>query len=238
MNAIRARCSLGIPGLKDRLEAHPGVALDLDPVTDPIEFDQGHWHRAVRVGAPIGLRGLVELIDNNPLVCADAFSVPDASATLALVALGPLIRAGLIVERPSLIATFELDESNIANYLEDAGWSEGARCHSEYQPAGRVLALNAMALIETPSDMSELDALYDEAYGRSFFVRRMEEGDWDVDLVENKPFAAYRLRITEAAPHSLLTIQTMADRDGKAGAAQLVHAMNVMAGLEESLGVA
>jgi N-acetyl-gamma-glutamylphosphate reductase len=29
----------------------------------------------------------------------------------------------------------------------------------------------------------------------------------------------------------------MADRDGKAGAAQVVHALNVMCGFEESLGI-
>jgi hypothetical protein len=177
-------------------------------------------------------------MDNNPMVCADSFSVPDPGATLALVAFGPLVRAGLIVEQPSLVASFELDPDLIDNYLADAGWQHGVSSHFEDQPIGSVVALNAFALIETPQNMDDVDALYEEAFGRSFYVRRMEEGDWDIDLVEGKPHAAYRLRVTQGDPHSLLTIQAMADREGKIGAGQIVHAMNVMAGFEESLGVA
>jgi N-acetyl-gamma-glutamylphosphate reductase len=37
---------------------------------------------------------------------------------------------------------------------------------------------------------------------------------------------------------SLLTVQVMIDRNGKGGAAQVVHAFNVMNGFEESLGIA
>lgn len=236
MNVLRARCA-AVPGLRTRLEAHPCVVFDPVPSEAAIEFDQGHWARSVRVGGIAGLRGLVELIDNNPLVCADTFSVPDPGSTLALIAFGPLIRAGLIVEKPSLIASFELDEDLIGNYFADFGWDQGVTSHFEDQPIGSVVAMNAFALIDTPAEFADIDALYEEAFGRSFYVRRMEDGDWDIDLVEGKAYAAYRLRVTEGDPHSLLTVQTMADREGKIGAAQLVHAMNVMAGFEESLGV-
>jgi N-acetyl-gamma-glutamylphosphate reductase len=47
----------------------------------------------------------------------------------------------------------------------------------------------------------------------------------------------YRLRVTPNDNASLLTIQVLADRDGKCGAAQVVHMMNVMAGFEETLGL-
>ena len=237
MNVLRVRCA-DDPGLKARLSSHPCVELDPNPSSAALEFDQGHWHRTLEVGAQTGLRGLVELMDNNPLVCADSFSVPDPGATLALIAFGPLVRAGLIVERPSLVASFDLDADLIDNYLADAAWELGVSSHFEDQPIGSVVALNAFALIETPQNMDDVDALYEEAFGRSFYVRRMEEGDWDIDLVEGKAHAAYRLRVTQGDPHSLLTIQVMADREGKIGAGQIVHAMNVMAGFEESLGVA
>lgn len=238
MSPIHVTFDPTIEGLGERLRSHPHVQAEPGSARLPIEFDQGDWHRALTSGAEGGFRGLVELMDNNPLVCADTFSVPDPGATLALVGLGPLIRAGLLVESPSVIASFELDEELVDGYLAEAGWPGGARYHSEHQPEGQVLALNAMALIETPEDLDTIDALYEEVYGHSFFVRRTEEGEWDIDLVEGKPYAAYRLRITQGNPHSLLTIQTMADRNGKVGAAQLVHAFNVMAGFEESVGVA
>lgn len=236
MSPITARCG-SMPGLRSLLERHPGISLADDPIDGTLEFDRGTWHRRVDVGSRQELSGLVELVDNNPMVCADAFSVPDAGATLALIALGPLARAGLIVERPSLVASFVLDENSIDAFVGDAGWQGGVSCHFEDQPIGSVVALNAFALITTPADLAEVDELYEEALGRSFYVRRMEEGEWDVDLVEGKPHAAYRLRVTVGDPHSLLTIQVMSDREGKAGAAQVVHAMNVMAGFEESLGV-
>jgi N-acetyl-gamma-glutamylphosphate reductase len=122
--------------------------------------------------------------------------------------------------------------------LETEGWSGGFIPHSEHQPSGSVVALNAMALISSDGNLDDIDDLYDEVYGRSFFVRRIEDGDWDSDLVAGKPWAAYRLRVSPGEGQALLTIQTMADLNGKVGAAQLVHAMNVMAGFEESLGIA
>ncbi len=190
------------------------------------------------MGSRTGLRGLVEMMDNNPLVCADSFSVPDVGGTLALVALGPLLRAGLILEPPAILASFELDEDAVNDALATEGWNHGFIPHSEKQPSGSVVALNAMALVAMGDELDQIDELYDEIYSRSFFVRRVEEGDWDVDLVAGKSWAAYRLRVSPGEQQALLTIQTMADLDGKCGSAQLVHAMNVMAGFEESLGVA
>ncbi len=228
------------PELRARLATHPEVELSDEPARHPIEFQSREnpaLFRTVDIGANIGLRGLVEMMDNNPLVCAESFSVPDVGGTLALVALGPLLRAGLLLELPAILASFELDEDSVNDALATEGWNQGFLPHSEHQPTGSVVALNAMALVRTDGDLEEIDDLYDEVYSRSFYIRRIEEGDWDIDLIAGKPWAAYRLRISPGEGQALLTIQTMADLDGKVGSAQLIHAMNVMAGFEESLGV-
>jgi N-acetyl-gamma-glutamylphosphate reductase len=94
-----------------------------------------------------------------------------------------------------------------------------------------------MAVIDTPESLGDIDALYEDAFGRSFFVRRDEASDWHVSLAVDKPYALYRVRIGPDEPNSLLTIRVMADIRGKCGAAQLVHALNVMAGFEESVGI-
>ena len=100
-----------------------------------------------------------------------------------------------------------------------------------------VVAATVVVAIKTPERLEEVDEMYEERYGHSFYVRRDEESTWHVSLVKDKPHALYRLRIAPDQPASLLTIQVMADLNGKCGAAQVVHAMNIMAGFEESLGL-
>ncbi|HWA82015.1 MAG TPA: hypothetical protein VG820_01175, partial [Fimbriimonadaceae bacterium] len=184
------------------------------------------------------LRGLVELIDNNPLVCADEFSLPSPAATLALIALGPLAEAGLIVERPTMLVNVEAEEEEISAFLEPLGWADGLTVSSETVDLGGAVAATIICAVATPDRIEDLDDLFDERYGRSFFVRRDEASDWHVSLVLDRPYAVYRLRISPDMPYSLLTIQVMASREGKCGAAQVVHALNVMCGFEESLGIA
>lgn len=201
-------------------------------------FFQGAWRREIRVGDVDGaVFGLVELEDNNPLVCADVTSVPSAAGTLALVALGPLARACLLLEPPLLQLSFEADEERVARELAVTGWSGGVTLDCEPRDLGGVLAAAAIAEIPTLDRFEELDELYEEAYGRSFFVREAEEAEWHVDLVRGRPNAAYRLRLTPGDDRSLLTVLAMADAEGKCGAAQIVHAMNVMACFEEGLGI-
>jgi hypothetical protein len=183
----------------------------------------------------VELHGLVELMDNNPLVCADEASVPPPISTLALVAFGPLAWAGLLVEPPTLIVSRSVEQENPADWLATAGYEGGLSVHEEPQELGSVIAATGMAKITTPSDWSDIDALYEERFGRSFFVRREEDALWDVALAQGKPECFYRLRYTPDEPHSLLTVFMLADEHGKCGAAQLIHAMNVMAGLEESI---
>jgi len=68
-------------------------------------------------------------------------------------------------------------------------------------------------------------------------VTRPDGQAWDPSLVARKAAAAYRLSFAADDPTSLLTVRIMADKDGKCGSAQVVHAMNVMCGFEETLGI-
>lgn len=205
-----------------------------------LEFTQGDWHRRICVGRPEGLFGLTELMDNNPMVCADELSVPDPASTLALIALGPLIRAGLLIESPTLLYNFrDFNPDIVEAFLRGEGWAKGATFALAEEDLDSALALRAICLVKTESELGdEIDEQFDECYGRSFFIRNEEDSEWHVNLVRGLPHAAYRLGISPGSPHSLLTVQVMADRNGKCGASQVVHAMNVMAGFEECLGIA
>lgn len=226
------------PSLRTLLEKHPRIGqIQESPALATMEWDQGDWHRSLFVAHPeIPLHGVVELTDNNPLVCADAFSVPGPAATLAVLALGPLSDAGLIVERPTMLINVETDEEEVAHYLSPLGWDEGLTIGGEPTDLGGAIAATVICAIKTPPRLEDIDDLFDERYGRSFYVRLDDASDWHVNLVLGKPYAVYRLRVSPDDPHSLLTVQIMADRQGKCGAAQVVHAMNVMCGFEESLG--
>ncbi|HZH98723.1 MAG TPA: hypothetical protein VEX38_07105 [Fimbriimonadaceae bacterium] len=227
-----------LPGLRRLLETHPRIELSEEAASAALEFNRGGWPRAVHVDKPdLELGGLLELMDNNPLVCADEISVPSPEATLALTAVGPLIRAGLLSEPPTLLFSFDADEGSIYNSFAAMGWSEGATVSGEPVDLQGVLALTAICVVRSPDELDDLDSLYEESFGRSFYVRRDEASEWDVELVKGKPWAVFRLRISPDQPTCLLTIRVMADAQGKCGAAQVVHAMNVMSGFEESLGL-
>jgi hypothetical protein len=186
-------------------------------------------------GGEVG--GLVELMDNNPLVCADSAWVPTPAGTLVLIALGPLIEAGLIVEPPAVILSYEDEEQGILNALATVQWQDGIALQCESHDLGTVRGAYVLAKIKNPDDWDDIDAIFDERYGRSFLVRRVEREDWKKELVEGKPWACYFIELTEGATESILAIHVMADINGKLGAAQSVHMMNVMCGFEESLGL-
>ena len=228
----------GDPCLLSLLRSHPHVArVDIGSGSG-IRFSQGTWQRSVVAGRPeLEVAGLVELMDNNPLVCADVASVPDAASTLALIALGPLVRAGLLADSPTVLVNTPGDSDALDAFLAKEGWTHGATMAHEEMDFGTVIAATVIAAILTPQRLEDLDDLYEESYGRSFFVSRDEDSEWDVKLVKGQPFALYRLRIAADQPQSLLTVRVMADKDGKCGAAQLVHCMNVMAGFEETVGI-
>jgi hypothetical protein len=227
------------PRLRRLLESHPRVTSIDEVASDSVvAWDQSGWKRAIFVGPREGaLKGVVELTDNNPLVCADSFCLPTGAATLAALALGPLAEAGLIVERPTMLVNDEATEEEIGPFLADMGWTDGLTVEGGTNDLAGAIAATVICAVVTPDRLEDLDDLFDQRYERSFFVQREEISAWDVNLVIGKPYAVYRLRLAPDEPHSLLTIQIMADREGKCGASQIVHAFNVMCGFEESLGL-
>ena len=225
------------PALARLLSLHPFVFL-VDGRFDGLSILQGEWRRELVVGDPsCEVAGLVELIDNNPLVCCDRASVPGAVATLALVGLGPLARAGLILEEPVVQVAGGVDDGTVSAFLGREGWDGGVAVSVGDEDLKGAVAANIVAVVPTPGDWGEIDGLYRESYAHSFYVRESSEGVWDAGTVIGRPYACYRLSHTAGDGTSLLTVQVMADRDGKCGAAQVVHAMNVMCGFEESLGI-
>jgi len=235
------RASSADPRVVELLSHHPKVSTSERSNVPGIEFKQGDWQRSVSQGDHEAQQfGLLELMDNNPLVCADGASIPCPLSILAAIALGPLILSGLLIEEPTVLSSASVsaeDEADLQQTLHGLGWEGGAIVHSTDLELQSVLAATVIAAVLTPDRIEDLDDLYEERFGRSFFVHRHEEGDWDIALVQGSQNAYFRLRIAHDIPHSLLTIQVMADKDGKCGAGALVHAMNVMAGFEESLGL-
>lgn len=229
------------PHVHALLERHPGVILTADAPPHPqngFAFRQGTWQRAVHCAdASTDPYGLVELMDNNPMVCADTVSIPGDAATLALIGLGPLIRAGLLAADPVVQLSFDPYHPDLEAGIHAWGWPGDTLVNVQTQDMGTVLAANIFAEIHAQDDWSVIDELFNESYSRSFYVLPAPDGEWSATRVEGQPHALYRLRLTPDEPNGLLTIQVMADRNGKAGAAQLVHAANVMAGFEESLGI-
>ena len=213
------------------LSSHPGVrVVEGRSVEGRLDFGS----RALVVGdAGCEVGGLVELMDNNPLVCASLASVPGPVATLGLVALGPLVEAGVLLESPVMQVAGSSDADDLEGFLVRTGWSGGVEVSYGDEDLGPVVAVNVMALVGVEG-WAAVEELYRERYSRSLYVREHTIGDWDTSLVAGRPFALYSLSHTG---ESLLTVRVMADRDGKCGAAQVVHAFNVMCGYEESLGV-
>lgn len=231
----------GYQPLDELLAKHPHIHFsdqlvpEVDAFEGPLKFWQGDWAREIWVAQPrLEVAGLVEWMDNNPMVCADRVSVAGPSETLALIALGPLIRAGLLLEQPALLCSEPIDEEQLEDFLNKMEWDGGALTMDEPMPTGEAIALSALCrvpLMELPTFMD----LYDEAYGRSFFVRQDFTSDWSPSLVEGHPWAVYRLVLNPGEADALLRVQVLGARDGKCGAAQVVHALNVMAGFEESI---
>jgi len=209
-----------------RLRQHPNVTEASPGGDHALTFGTRH----VDVGTLEDLRGLVEIVDNNPMVCADSFAVPSPLSTLIAIAVDPIREAGLLIEEP--VVQTNLNGPDPEPFL---GYS--VTVSTDTLDFGSVGVATVIAAIRTPDRLEDLDDLYEERFGRSFYVRRAEGADWDTKLVAGQAFAAYRLRIAPDEPFSLLTIQVMSDLNGKLGSAQVVHAFNVMNGFEETLGI-
>lgn len=224
--------------LQGLLAKHPEVSQPL-LVSDSqgIEFITNR-HRFVHpstVSTEIG--GVIELMDNNPLVCATEAWVPSPGGALATIALGPILEAGLVVEPPAVLLSFEDSQEEVEKALGTTGYSGGITFNCESHDLGTVRGAYCIAKIANPESFDEIDDIYEERYSRSFFVHREEEKPWTKELVADTSFACYRLELTEGESQSLLAIHVIGDIHGKAGAGQFIHTMNVMCGFEESLGL-
>lgn len=189
------------------------------------------------IGAGGEITGVVELMDNNPLVCADHASTPNIEGTLAVLALGPVLLSGLVTEPPVALFSFEADEASVNQALASVEYFHPITFGCDPHNLGNVRCIYCVAKIKPLTDFDELDAIYAERYEKSFFMRLATKDEWDTQLVSGKSFAAYRLEITEGENESLLSIHVMADKDGRIGTMSTVHMMNVMCGFEESLGL-
>lgn len=207
---------------------HPEFKVDGDAET--ISFDG----RELRQGRTGEISGLMELQDNNPVVCAETVGVPDAAMTLVLAALGPIHQSGLINGEPVISCT-DAPGDCAAEFLETIEWREPLTVHADDED-GPTIGVRALVPIAEMDDHRDLDFLYEGCYGGAFYIR-LTEGELADEDILGKPWMSLSLGITPGDDGSLLTIRALADRKGKCGAAQAVHAMNIMCGFEEHLGI-
>lgn len=220
------------PIISELLLGHPKVEVTPSDATGIAFASRSVAQSSGEVG------GLIELIDNNPLVCADHGWVPSPAGTLALIALGPIAEAGLLVEPPAVLTSFpDVEQEVVEQELVSANWRDGIMLQTENHDLGSVRGAYVVAKIRNPDNFDDLDEIYRERYARSFFIRERGDAEWTKELVAESPYAYYYLELSPGEQESLLSIHVMADINGKLGAAQYVHMMNVMCGLEESLGI-
>lgn len=237
------------------LRAHPGVVAT-DEGDKLLQFTVGDRSREVRQGDPSAeVFGLMELVDNNPLVCADVASIPSPAATLVSIALGPVLLAGASLVPPiiQLNTTAQLADvqatlkaiappidirmmtpamdPSVATFVEGGLFGKGVASLG-------LLAVQVAMEVDRSLGLAEVTAMFDERFGRSFYIRRADTtGFFRPDDLINKTYASYRVGTSRASSNTMLLVEVAADPNGKPGAAGLIHAMNIMAGLEESAGI-
>jgi hypothetical protein len=221
------------------LERHPRIAFSDDLCESAgVIFEKAERQREVGVGRDDWAEfGLLELMDNNPLICADKMSIPTLAASLSLIVLGPILLSGLVMESPSFVTNLTTDEDEIATALRTTGWDEGVTVRTEPEVAPEIAMATGIAVIQNVSDPEEIAELYEERFGTSALIRQATEGDWIQALVATKPLAIYRISLATDQPTSLLSVRVIWDRSGVFHAAQIVNAMNVMLGFEDTLGI-
>jgi N-acetyl-gamma-glutamyl-phosphate reductase len=99
-------------------------------------------------------------------------------------------------------------------------------------PLVRGIFTTAVVPLARPAETAEVRALYDDAYGKEFFVR-LVEGSPDVGAVRGTNFAD----IGVAADGGVARVFTALDNLVKGAAGQAIQAMNIMFGLPETSGL-
>lgn len=226
--------AFGSVALKSCLERHPFVAIESfdEQALNRMEFTTNRQRQVYQGNPTVELYGLTELMDNNPLVCADEASVTGAAASLVMVALGPLAKAELISSMPAIALNFGPATDEIDTALAGEGWDGGSVIATEDGDSA-VLITECICEIRVPDLIEDIGALYDECFGRSFFVRK------GLHPSAGDAYASYALDVEDHRDGTALAkVTATAFREGKCGAGGLVHMFNVMCGFEESLGVA
>lgn len=226
--------------LKAALQRHSGVLASEASEGDHLQFQTNRIRSVVLSDGTVELPeigGLVELMDNNPLVCTDDAWIPDIAGTLLLAAFGPIALSGLVLEAPSVLTNAPIVAAAIESSLESIAWTEGVTLAAVPDDMGDVYALTCLAKVAQPEDWEELDDIYEERYQKALYIRRDESSEWTPDLVRGKNEIVYRLRLTLGEGEGLLSIMVLADKNGKCGPKGAIHMMNVMCGFEESLGI-
>lgn len=213
-----------LTGLGDLLDRHPRLLKPQAGSLCALEFGLNSYRRSVVVGYRPGCpAGVIELFDNNPIVCAETVCVPSPAATLALLAIDPLCKAGLAEGTIHVSCSSEGSVDDIEPFLAALGDRVSVKLSSPITAVEGRLAVEVRLPRSMPED--ELEDLYDETFGRSMLVMR--------EPAQHPLAASYKAHTVEGG----VAIRFESSEQGKAGAAQAVQVLNVMAGFEDSLGL-
>lgn len=222
--------SSGDPKFEELIQNHPRFDYR-EGLPDRIEFDS---RMILLSGDPVEPFGLIELMDNNPLVCANVASLPPSDATLMLMALGPMFRAGLPIEPPVFRTTAPKSSSSLTKWLDTP--NEIPVDYESVEPSDWLFG-HAICLVKNVVDWREIDNLYADSYDRTFYVSVVPDIRTEVKKNQFSPNGFVQLTMTPGEDESLISIHVAGHKNGKCGACQKLQMLNIMCGLEEFLGI-
>jgi hypothetical protein len=226
-----------VPGLGDLVKAHPRVERSQPHSPYALEFTQSGRNRRITIGCKPQLQlGIVEIVDNNPLICADEVWLPRPSSTLVLLAAMPWVRAGLLRSIRSVEIESPTEKPEVLQCLNAIGVDGEIEVIPRTHCLQEVLEVSVLMTMKLGLRSDEVEEVFNSIYGNSFFVRSFSDRD-RTNQVHNTAIAGYTWNLVETQGVQEIAVIIAADRNGKCGASQIVHTMNVMAGYEESLGI-
>jgi len=214
------------PRIVSLLNRHSEIdAVELEPPEDGslLSFVQGDWSREI-VENRSGLhpRGLLELIDNNPLICADHFSLPRADFVALLIAVGPAMQNGMIANLSSIESnSFTFVENNDV-FASELGWrlSPSVALIPTQDPAFTITGI-----LKPEVTHGDFLSLYIERYSRSPLIHFYETSQ-----------NGYLVKIGLPSENTVC-VTVYCNNPQLCFADYVVFAMNVMCGYEDSLGL-
>lgn len=209
------------------LRHHPRIEKVIVADSPIVRFTTRGWKRELHIGnSQCYVRGVPELIDNNPIVCCDEFSLPSPFAhALSLVA-GPMSLSGI----PTLVQA-------VASNLSSNNESDKAFLEDIYLDTTRTLLTDRAgtesdileAVLRIPEDihLEEIIAIFRQRYDGAFLISG-----------ESLPFPGATFSLAKwNLDEGTFTVRIDSPVNGKFGAAGQVHALNVMMGYDEGLGL-